>query len=132
MLSKYITLFQQSINKLNTYCLFTGKSSVKVCALTGVAARLGGGSTIHSSVKLPVQKDGKITTLPLLTGNWLQLLRQQWKDIEFLFINEISMVPYEMLAMIDSRLRQIKNKEDEIFGGMHIILFGDLLQLPPV
>jgi hypothetical protein len=44
--------------------------------------------------------------MPLLTGNYLKVMRQQWKDIEFIFIDEISMVPYEMLCMIDSRLRQ--------------------------
>lgn len=104
---------------------------VKVCALTGVAARLIGGSTLHASLKLPVQKDGKITQMPMLTGNFLRLMRLQWKDIQFLFIDEISMVPYEMLCMIDSRLKQLKNSE-EMFGGINIILFGDLMQLPPV
>lgn len=34
--------------------------SVKVCALTGVAARLINGTTLHSALKLPVQKDGRI------------------------------------------------------------------------
>lgn len=53
------------------------------------------------------------------------ILRIQWKDTEFIFIDEISMVPYEMFCMIDSRLRQLKNKEDEPFGG-------DLFQLPPI
>lgn len=42
------------------------------------------------------------------------------------------MVPYEMLCMIDSRLRQLKNRDDMPFGGINIIVFGDLMQLPPV
>ncbi|KAF9407199.1 hypothetical protein HW555_012690 [Spodoptera exigua] len=37
------------------------KDVVKVCSLTGVAARLINGATIHSTLKLPVQKDGRIT-----------------------------------------------------------------------
>ena len=45
---------------------------------------------------------------------------------------EISMVPYEILCMIENRLRQLKNKDDELFGGVNIIVFGDLFQLPPV
>jgi hypothetical protein len=42
------------------------------------------------------------------------------------------MVPYEMLCMIDSRLRQPKKKDDKPFEGINIIVFGDLMQLPPV
>ena len=106
--------------------------SVKVCALTGVAARLVHEATLHSTLKLPVQKDGRIVRMPLLTGNYLKLMRQQWKNIQYLFIDEISMVPYEILCMIDSRLRQLKNNEDELFGGLNIIVYGDLLQLTPV
>lgn len=41
------------------------------------------------------------------------------------------MVPYEMLCMIETRLRQLKNPE-ELFGGINVIVFGDLFQLPPV
>ena len=37
------------------------KNTVKVCALIGVAARLVNGSTIHTTWKLPIQKDGRIT-----------------------------------------------------------------------
>ncbi|XP_054719206.1 ATP-dependent DNA helicase PIF1-like [Uloborus diversus] len=107
------------------------KPVVKVCALTGVAARLVGGSTLHNSLKLPVQKDGRIVEMPLLTGIFLQTMRRLWTDIEFFFIDEISMVPYEMLCMIDSRLRQLKNT-DNFFGGLNILVFGDLMQLPPV
>lgn len=73
-----------------------------------------------------------VGNLAPLTGNYLKVLRNQWKDIEFLFIDEISMVPYEMLCMIDSRLRQLKKKENEPFGGINIMVFGDLFQLPPI
>ncbi|GFQ85517.1 ATP-dependent DNA helicase PIF1 [Trichonephila clavata] len=108
-----------------------GKQVVKVSALAGVAARLVGGSTLHSTLKLPVQKDSRIVQMPILTGNYLRLMRQQWQHTEFLFIDEISMVPYEMLCMLDSRLKQLKNNE-LLFGGINICVFGDLMQLPPV
>lgn len=58
-------------------------------------------------------------------------MRLEWKGVEFIFIDEISMVPYEMLCMIESRLRQLKNPE-EMFGGINVLLFGDLMQIPPV
>ena len=100
------------------------KQAVKVGALTGVAARLVGGLTLHSLLKLPVQKNGKnVRDMPMLSGNYLRLKRQEWKNIEFFFIDEISMVPYEMLCMIDSRLKQLKNNM-EPFGGINILVFG--------
>ncbi|GFY61181.1 ATP-dependent DNA helicase [Trichonephila inaurata madagascariensis] len=77
------------------------KQVVKVCAYRGGSA-LSGGSALHSTLKLHVQKDGRIVQMPILTGNYLRLMRQQWQHIEFLFMDEISMVPYEMLCMADS------------------------------
>ncbi|XP_046683455.1 ATP-dependent DNA helicase RRM3-like [Homalodisca vitripennis] len=107
------------------------KPVVKVGALTGVAARLIGGSTLHRMLKLPVQKEGGVVSMPLLTGNYLRGMCQLCQNVELLFIDEISMVLYEMLCMIDSRLRQLKIP-DVCFGGINVILFGDLMQLSPV
>ncbi|GBL75426.1 hypothetical protein AVEN_194612-1 [Araneus ventricosus] len=59
-------------------------------------------------------------------------MRQQLKEIEFIIIDEISMVSYQMLCMVDSRLRQLKNKDNEFFGGINILVFRDLMQLPPI
>jgi PIF1-like helicase len=105
---------------------FGGRIVVKVCALTGVAARLVGGSTLHSSLRLPVQRDGVIVELQSLTGNYLEIMRREWKDIEFIFIDEVSMIPYEMFCMVDSRLKQLMNN-DEIFGKINTIRFGDAI-----
>lgn len=88
---------------------------IKVAALTGVAAKLVGGRTLHSILKLPVQKDGKIERLGLLTGQYLQQMRNEWRNVKFLFIDEVLMIAYEMLCHIDSRLKQLKNN-DELFG----------------
>ncbi|KAE9524254.1 hypothetical protein AGLY_015293 [Aphis glycines] len=109
------------------------KSVVKVGALSGVAARLVRGSTLHSMLKLPVQKDGRIVQMPLLSGQYFQFQHMwlEWKDVDFIFIDEISMVSYEMLCMIESRLRQLKSPK-EMFGGINVLLFGDLMQIPPV
>jgi hypothetical protein len=105
---------------------------VKVGALTGVAARLVGGSTLHSLLKLPVQKDGFLTPhMEYLRGNYLKELRKQWEPVKYMFIDEISMVPNQMLIMINDRLKQLKNCQ-EPFGGLNILVFGDLMQLPPV
>ncbi|KAG5666270.1 hypothetical protein PVAND_017605 [Polypedilum vanderplanki] len=110
-----------------------GRQAVKVGAPTGVAARLVGGQTLHALLRLPVQVDGTVTgPLHPLTGNYLKVMRNQWKDIEWVFFDEVSMIGYETFCQVDSRLRQLKKKEDEPFGGLNVIVFGDLLQLPPV
>lgn len=48
-----------------------------------------------------------------------------------LVIDEISMLNNKQLYMMDSRLRQARDSDKE-FGGVNILLMGDLLQLPPV
>lgn len=67
----------------------------------------------------------------LLTGEYLKRLRQQWVDTKFVIIDEISMVSYGALCMIDQRLKQIKNDE-RLYVGLNIILLGDLMQLSPI
>lgn len=41
------------------------------------------------------------------------------------------MVSYGSPCMIDKRLKQIKNNE-ELFGGLNILMFGDLMHLAPI
>ncbi|GFU61522.1 ATP-dependent DNA helicase PIF1 [Nephila pilipes] len=82
--------------------------------------------------KLPIERDGKSEHMGPLTGVYLEVLSNRWRDMKFLFIDEISRVPYKMLYNIDTRLRQLKNNLDEPFGGINVIVFGDLMQLPPV
>ncbi|GFS42484.1 ATP-dependent DNA helicase [Trichonephila inaurata madagascariensis] len=66
-----------------------------------------------------------------LTGKYLKVMCEQWKDTEFLFIDEISMVPYQMLCMIENRLQQLKT-DNVLFAGINLLIFGDLMQLPPI
>lgn len=49
-----------------------------------------------------------------------------------LIIDEISMIDAELLSQIDSRLKQITGDFKTNFGGLHVILIGDLRQLPLV
>ncbi|GFT53955.1 ATP-dependent DNA helicase [Nephila pilipes] len=88
---------------------------------------LVGGSTFHSMFKLPIEREGKSVHMSPLTGVYLKVLSNRCRVIEFLFIDEISMVPYKMLYDIDTRLRQLKNNVDEPFGGINVIVFGDLM-----
>lgn len=89
----------------------TNGKAVVVAAPTGVAARLIGGSTLHSTFALPIEK-GKIETMRLLTGERLQRERQKWKSIKWLIIDEISMVPYTTLRNVHLRLKTPTNENE--------------------
>ncbi len=51
--------------------------------------------------------------------------------MEVLIIDEISMVRPDILDVVDRKLRWVY-ESDEPFGGVQIVMFGDLFQLPPV
>ncbi len=69
-----------------------------------------------------------------LTGASLQRLQQNLnpENQHFVIIDEMSMCDQETLHWIDKRLRQASGKEDVLFGGFSVLLFGDFAQLPPV
>lgn len=99
-----------------------------VCAPTGVAAVNAQGVTIHSLFQLPIgflNPEGKIEyKLPTNKKNIL-------KYAKILIIDEISMVRCDLMDAIDKRLRQAR-KSKLSFGGIQVIMFGDLKQLSPV
>ncbi|KAK3912381.1 ATP-dependent DNA helicase [Frankliniella fusca] len=104
-----------------------GNQSVKVAAPTGVAAKIVNGSTIHSLLSL-----GRFNyKLQRLSGIELLHFKEKHVGLKFLFIDEYSMVGLRMLACIEYRCRDLSGNED-LFGNMHIVLFGDANQLLPV
>lgn len=68
--------------------------------------------------------------MPLENDN-LKKLQNEFKKIEFLIIDQFSMLSQIMFGKIDSRLRQAKNN-NLMLGGISIILIGDPGQLLPV
>ena len=58
-------------------------------------------------------------------------LRDLWKGVHTIIIDEVSMVSYQILKLIHSRLCEIY-ANDEIFGGLNVIAVGDFYQLSPV
>lgn len=87
--------------------LSTNRACVAITAPTGVAARLVKGCTLHSTFLLPIEK-GQAVTLRPLTGDRLQRERAKWRTIEWVIIDEISMVPYSSLRNIHLRLQELK------------------------
>jgi len=112
-----------------------------VVAPTGVAAINAGGSTIHSffqfpfSPFLPILKDnGDVditkSNLPTLKYNSQRL--NIFRRLELLVIDEISMVRADLLDQIDLTLKFTRKKSHLPFGGVQVLLIGDMYQLPPV
>ena len=59
-------------------------------------------------------------------------MREQLKNLRLCIIDEHSMLSADMLDQIHLRLQEIKIRPEEPFGGVAIILLGNILQLPPV
>ena len=103
---------------------------VIVAAPTGVAARVAKGSTLHSLLHLPLGPyipGMKVQNLYSLDDTQKDVVRQ----LDILFIDEVSMVRCDLLDKIDDVLRHYRGN-DLPFGGIQIVMFGDLYQLMPV
>lgn len=102
----------------------TTEKNVVVLAPTGVAALNVRGQTIHSFFGFPPK---------LLDPSQIRKRKNRalFKKIEVLIIDEISMVRADLLDNIDHAMR-INRGSYEPFGGVQVIFFGDLFQLPPV
>ena len=111
------------------------KSVIKnmvVVAPTGVAAINAKGMTMHSFFQLPFG--------PFLPGNQEQVSRQRKmsgqkrdliRSLDLVIIDEISMVRADVLDAVDDVLRRYKDLSKP-FGGVQLLMIGDLHQLPPV
>ncbi|WP_316813616.1 ATP-dependent RecD-like DNA helicase [Pedobacter heparinus] len=115
-----------------------------VVAPTGVAAMNAKGTTINSFFQLPPGSffPGDISLENLQSGfisiqsmvSDLSYTREKlnlFNELELLVIDEVSMVRCDLLDVIDAILRSVR-KNNRPFGGVQILLIGDLYQLPPV
>jgi ATP-dependent DNA helicase PIF1 len=102
---------------------FPEKQSI-VLAPTGVAALNAGGQTIHSFCRLPLR--------PVMPQDIREIDEKEVVEaLDLLIIDEISMVRADVLDGVDAFLR-INRKSELPFGGVQVVLVGDLFQLPPV
>ena len=109
-----------------------GKGTV-LAAPTGVAAFNINDITLHSSLLLPVanQSYGKTCDVPLPRGEQLASLHSFWKHVDVLMVDELSFISSTMFERVDQHLRLARDMPHVPFGGVHIVLIGDLYQLPP-
>jgi len=95
-------------------------------APTGVAAQNIGGSTIHSALKIHATSGG-FQTLAFNDKKF----KENLKKIKILIIDEISMVSDELFDYLSNMFSKL-HTDSRPFGGICVIVLGDLFQLPPV
>ncbi|MBK9537039.1 MAG: AAA family ATPase [Flavobacteriales bacterium] len=118
-----------------------------ILAPTGIAALNAKGVTIHSQFLLPFGTYIPERNLPAdipAYGNFhdrdtltkrhpLNAIRRNvLRSIDLLIIDEVSMLRADLLDAIDHRMRSVRGVYDRSFGGVQVLLIGDLHQLPPV
>lgn len=109
-----------------------------VVAPTGVAAINAGGVTIHSFFQLPLcpyLPDVKELVTEYQMPERMRSLRKErvkiLRTLDLLIIDEISMVRADILDAIDDILKRYR-RNDKPFGGVQLLMIGDIQQLPPV
>jgi hypothetical protein len=105
------------IDAIQALCNSWGRSECMVkTALTRKAATIISGRTLASFLK-QLQQRSYIETMA---------------GLSILVIDEIAMMKKAQLVQLDKQLRIAKHVPGVRFGGVHIILVGDFLQLPPI
>lgn len=145
-----LQLAWQFIENTGTHLFLTGKAGtgkttflrklkdktpkrMVVVAPTGIAAINAGGVTIHSFFQLPFApyvpetKFMSAQSFHKFGKEKINIIR----SLDLLVIDEISMVRADLLDAIDAVLRQYRDRYKP-FGGVQLLMIGDLQQLAPV
>ncbi len=150
------------VNNTNRHIFLTGKAGTGkttflhglaksthknhlIVAPTGIAALNAGGVTIHSQFLLPFGSfipgerlenhagGAFYTRHDLARRHPLNSARKKvLRSIDLLIIDEVSMLRADLLDAIDARLRSVKGNFKQAFGGVQVLMIGDLYQLPPI
>lgn len=102
---------------------------VAVTASTGIAATHIGGTTIHSWSGLGIRE--QLSDWDRATFKSNDRLIKRYNGIDVLVIDEVSMLHGRRLDMVNE-VAKLLRENDTPFGGLQIILVGDLFQLPPI
>ena len=111
---------------LLSFFVANSHKNVVVVAPTGVAAINIGGQTIHSFFRIPAETPIDKGRLTISSA-----MRNMYRVLDVVVVDEVSMVSSELMDAIDYILREA-NDSSLPFGGKQMLFFGDLYQLPPV
>ncbi|CAF2763621.1 unnamed protein product [Rotaria sp. Silwood2] len=119
----------QLIRALTKYFLVTKRiQMIRKLAPTGIAAAEIDGMTVHSFLG-EQRNSGKARTIK--PGD--SKLEKEWALVEYLVIDEMSMVGLILLAKLNRIICAAKHTDPQVpFGGVNVIFFGDYLQYRPV
>ena len=95
------------------------KTSIYLTAMTGSAAALLNGITLHLATHFESTK--KINDVD----------RSEWESVRILVIDECSFCSQQQLELLDKRLRRLRSQLDKPYGGINIIFIGDFHQIVP-
>jgi ATP-dependent DNA helicase PIF1 len=107
----------------------SSRKKIGVCAMTGCAALLINGATLHSYLAIGLAVDTP-KTLANKIKKFVTVI-ERIQDLEVLLIDEVSMLSDELFEKVYEFL-QIVRKNNKPFGGVQMIFVGDPFQLSPV
>jgi len=88
----------------------------RVGAYTGSAASNVQGTTVHQLLNIRVTKT---KTKRIFSESKLMEMQQKWEHIDYLIIDEVSLISQNMMMLIDRNLKQFKTRHTQApFGGM--------------
>jgi len=142
-----LALFQQGHNLFLTGPAGTGKSYlidqfvadalerrkvIQICATTGVAAVLLGkqARTIHSWSGIKLCRDPVAVTAKRVAKEKKYV--ENWQNTNILVIDEVSMMSAHVFDTLHFTGQQVRKNVSKPWGGLQIVLVGDMFQLPPV
>lgn len=127
--SRVIQAIIEAFNRLEC------RQQLRVCATTGVAANLIGGSTVDSLAKIK-RRNGRFKETDdvqesMNSSAYSYVVDNTWMACNFLILDEVSMLGCNKLTKISQALQ--KNKSNCLaFGGIHVLFSGDFFQLPAI
>lgn len=119
------------IKKMVENCKKEGRR-VQVCALTGCAAVILNcqAKTVHSWSGIGIANGPSDIIVRKIYSHAYK--KKQWKKIDVLIIDEVSMMSQKIFELLDSIGRKVRDNANLPFGGLQVVFSGDFYQLPPV
>lgn len=113
------------VNALQDYFKERGElRRFRLSTYTGVAAKNIGGATLHELLQM--NEMGRKTSVRARRD-----LAAMWDGVDYLFVDEVSMIGCEMMYNVSRGLTEVKGNTSA-FGGVNLLFAGDFAQLAPV